>query len=242
MNNLIKWELKHTFKSKAFWGFGLFYLAIALLLLVDIQGGELATGYDAFLTNCNNLRGFFTLTIGIFGGTYFADAFEERRIQAAIMAGNSRLNIVLSKILASTLAIMIFSVIELVTGSAISFMSIKETGVDSWKPVIATGTLFTLAWAALTSICFIISMLVKKTGAAIALNTVTMIGLDFIVELTVEQPWGERLSRFTLPGQTFFSLAAESKSEMITSALVSVSGLLLITAVSYIIFRKDELK
>ena len=59
MNNLIKWELKQTFKSKAFWGFAVFYICSALLLLVDVIGGDQETIYDAFLTNMNNTNAFF---------------------------------------------------------------------------------------------------------------------------------------------------------------------------------------
>lgn len=242
MNNLLKWELKQTFKSKAFWGFLILYLAVALLLLVDLLGGDIETGYNAFSTNINNLNGFLFLTIGIYGGIHFADAFEGRRIQAAVMAGNSRLNVVLSKIMSFSLVVAIYCVMELVVGSTIGFMATKETGVDSWKPVIVASALFTLAWVVLSSICFIISMIMKKTGGAVALNTVALLLTDLVMQFIIDKPWGEKVCRYTFPGQVVFSLMAESRSEIITSALVSVSGLLLTAAVAYIIFRKIELK
>lgn len=242
MNSLIKWELKQTFKSKAFWGFGVFYTISALLLLVDISGTDQGTMYNSFLTNMNNTNAFFMLALGIFCGIHFAGAFEERRIQAAIMAGNSRMSIIMSKMLSFSLVMTIYSVLALGIGSIISYVSFEEVGVDSWMTPVTQSLIFTFAWVSFASICFITSMLVKKTGAAIAINVVTFLVSDLVAQLVMEKELGIKIIKFTPIGQTMLSLVNTSKADITTSVLVSGIGLLLTFVIASIIFRRTELK
>ena len=242
MNNLIKWELKQTFKSKAFWGFAVLYMFSALLLLVDISGGDSGTMYDAFLTNMNNTNGFFTLTLGVFCGLHFAGAFEDRKVQAAIMSGSSRMDIIVSKLLSFSIVMTIYSVLALGIGSIISIVAFKDAGVDSWMTPVAQSLIFTFAWVALASICFIISMLVKKVGAAIAINVVTFLVSDLVVQLVMDNELGFKIIKFTPIGQTMLSIANTSKADIMTSIVVSSVGLLLTIIVAFIIFRRTELE
>ena len=242
MNSLIKWELKQTFKSKAFWGFAVFYTISALLLLVDISGTDQGTMYNSFLTNMNNTSAFFMLSLGIFCGIHFAGAFEERRIQAAIMAGNSRMSIIMSKMLSFSLVMTIYSVLALGIGSIISYVSFEEVGVDSWMTPVTQSLIFTFAWVSFASICFITSMLVKKTGAAIAINVVTFLVSDLVAQLVMEKELGSKIIKFTPIGQTMLSLVNTSKADITTSVLVSGIGLLLTFVIASIIFRRTELK
>ena len=55
------------------------------------------TGYDAFLEGLNNYNAFVIFLIGVFAGIHVTGAFEGRKIQSAVMAGNSRFNILLAK-------------------------------------------------------------------------------------------------------------------------------------------------
>ena len=242
MNNLIKWELKQTFKSKAFWGFAVFYIFSALLLLVDISGDDSKTMYDAFLVNMNNTNAFFTLTLGVFCGLHFAGAFEDRKVQAAIMSGNSRMNIIVSKLLSFSIAMTIYSVLALGIGSIISIVAFKEAGVDSWMTPVAQSLIFTFAWVALASICFIISMLVKKVGAAIAINVGILLVSNTVAQLVMEKELGLKICKFTPIGQTLLSITNTSRADITTSVVASGIGLLLTATIAFIIFRRTELK
>ena len=242
MNNLIKWELKQTFKSKAFWGFAVFYIFSALLLLVDISGDDSKTMYDAFLTNMNNTNGFFMLALGIFCGIHFAGAFEERKVQAAIMAGNSRMSIIMSKLLSFSIVTTIYSALALGIGSIISYVSFEEVGVDSWMTPVTQSLIFTFAWVALASICFIISMLVKKVGAAIAINVGILLVSNTVAQLVMEKELGFKICKFTPIGQTLLSITNTSRADITTSVVASGIGLLLTAVAAFIIFRRTELK
>lgn len=244
MKNLIKWELRQSFKAKAFWGFGIFYLLFgAFMLIVDMLAAEVSyTGYEWFLSNCNNLNSIFLLTIGIYSGIHTAGAFEERRVQAAIMAGNSRFKIIVAKLFSFSLVIAIYGSLSLGTNSIIGFLCTKEKGIDSLLTVIGQGMLYVLVQVSFISICFFISMIVKKLGAAIAVNEVALILLDLFVQLLVGQTWAEKLLKFTPVGQTIYSLTDTGLTHIMTSVFVSVLGILITVVATYMMFRKDELK
>lgn len=243
MKNLVRWELKQSFKAKAFWGFGITFVFVNFLLnLVDMIDMKDATGYDLFLKNCNNINSFFLLSFGIYAGMLVAGAFEERKIQAAVMAGNSRWSIVLAKFLSFSLAIVIFTAASVGLSSIPAFMLTSETGVDSFGTLMIQCILYIFAQVSFLSICFVVSMYVKKLGAAIGVNLAVLLAIDVCEQLVANKPWGETLIRYTAIGQTVLSFSESSPSNMMTSILVSASGVLLTIAVAYIIFRKDELK
>ena len=83
MGGLLKWELKQTFSSKAFWITGAALVAIpALMLMMTLKDGDF-TGYEAYLEGLNNYSSFMMLMIGVFAGIHVTGAFEGRKIQAA---------------------------------------------------------------------------------------------------------------------------------------------------------------
>ena len=97
MGSLLKWELKQTFSSKSFWITGAALVAIpALMLMMTLKGSDF-TGYEAYLEGLNNYSSFMMFIIGVFAGIHVTGAFEGRKIQAAVMAGNSRIKILLPR-------------------------------------------------------------------------------------------------------------------------------------------------
>lgn len=173
---------------------------------------------------------------------HVAGAFEERRIQAAIMAGNSRLGIVLSKFLSFSLAITIFTVASVGLSSITAFLLAPETGVESVGTLLLQCIIYIFAQISFLSICFVVSMFVKKLGAAIGINFAVLFTLEMCEQLMANKPWGEIFIRYTAIGQTMLSLVDSSPENMMTSILVSTLGVLLTLGVTYIIFRKEELK
>lgn len=243
MKNLLRWEMKQSFKSKAFWGFGIiFVLATFLLNLLEIFSAEDATGLDMFVKNCSNLNSFFLMSFGIFAGMHVAGAFEERRIQAAVMAGNSRWNVVLAKYLSFVIAIAVFTAASAGLSSIPAFLRGTETGIESFGTLMIQCILYVFAQISFLSICFVISMFVKSLGAAIGINFAVLLAIDVCVELVANKSWGETVIRHTAIGQTMLSFAESSSKSMLTSVWVSALGVLLTVVAAYIIFRKDELK
>lgn len=243
MKHLLKWEMKQSFKSKTFWGFGItFVLATFFLNLMDIFEKNDATGLDLLLTSCSNINSFFLLSFGIFAGMHVAGAFEERRIQAAVMAGNSRWNIVLAKFLSFAMAIAIFAATSVGLSAIPAFLHVSEAGVESVGTLIVQCILYVFAQISFLSICFVISMYVKRLGASIGINLVVLLIIDLCGELVVNKPWGENIVRHTAFGQTVFSFMESSPASMMTSIWVSALGILITVAIAYIMFRKEELK
>ena len=152
MRNLLKWELKQTFQSKAFWGFGitLTLMNIIFLFITSIDG-ELG-GFELFMQGCSDYNSFILLFIGIFAGIHVAGAFEERKIQAAVMAGNSRFNILAVKLFSYSLSIAAFSICAMgasliggvLSNEGVTFVDdfFREGNLESGEGKIVVGGVF----------------------------------------------------------------------------------------------------
>ena len=64
MKNLINWELKQTFQSKYFWGFGivLTLMNTVFLIITSVDGGK--KGFELFIQGCSDFNSFILLFIG----------------------------------------------------------------------------------------------------------------------------------------------------------------------------------
>lgn len=244
MRNLLKWELKQTFQSKAFWGFGitLTLMNIIFLFITSIDG-ELG-GFELFMQGCSDYNSFILLFIGIFAGIHVAGAFEERKIQAAVMAGNSRFNILAVKLFSYSLSIAAFSICAM--GASLIGGVLTNEGVtfvdDFFGEVVLRIVAYTLVEVAFVSICFFLSMLVKSLGAAIGVNLVSMLVLNIVGQMLISKEWAVNFMKFTPLGQTFMLLVDASTKNLIVSVVASVLGLSVTVTLSYIKFRKEELK
>ncbi len=244
MKNLLKWELRQTFQSKAFWAFGItFTLMNIIFLIITSIDGELR-GFELFMQGCSDYNSFILLFIGIFAGIHVAGAFEERKIQAAVMAGNSRFNILAVKLFSYSLSVAAFSICAM--GVSLVGGGLTNEGVafvdDFFREVVLRIVAYTLVEVAFVSICFFLSMLVKSLGAAIGVNLVSMLVLNIVGQMLVSKEWAVNFMKFTPLGQTFMLLVDASTKNLIVSVAASVLGLAVTVTLSYIKFRKQELK
>ena len=244
MRNLLKWELKQTFQSKAFWGFGitLTLMNIIFLFITSIDG-ELG-GFELFMQGCSDYNSFILLFIGIFAGIHVAGAFEERKIQAAVMAGNSRFNILAVKLFSYSLSVAAFSICAMGTSLIVGVLT--NEGVtfvdDFFREVVLRIAAYTLVEISFVSICFFLSMLVKNLGAAIGVNLVSMLVLNSVGQMLISKEWAVNFMKFTPLGQTFLLLGDASTKNLIVSVVASVLGLAVTVTLSYIKLKKEELK
>lgn len=242
MKNLLNWELKHTFRSKSFFGFGIIFIIVGLISMIQSLSEDSITGYTLFLENCANANSFLVLVIGIYSGIHFAGAFDERRIQAAIMAGNSRLNILLSKLLSYSLVIAVYLILSVGINSLIGFLLTKEVGIDTFITVIIQGLVFILVEISFTSICLLTSTIVKKLGTSITVNLITLLTLNMIMQSLIVKTWALKFLKFTPVGQTMLIIGDASTKNITTAIIVSILGLLVVILLTYMKFRKEELK
>jgi ABC-type transport system involved in multi-copper enzyme maturation permease subunit len=113
---------------------------------------------------------------------------------------------------------------------------------DFFREVVLRIVAYTLVEVAFVSACFFLSMLVKSLGAAIAVNLVSMLMLNFLGQILISEEWAVDFMRFTPLGQTFLLLADVSNKNLIVSVVASVIGLIVVLGLSYMKFRKEELK
>ena len=147
MGNLLKWEMRQTFTSKSFWIIGASLIVLpALMLIATLTFGSEFTGYDAYLEGLNNYNAFVIFLIGVFAGIHVTGAFEGRKIQSAVMAGNSRFNILLAKFISFSIAVALYSVASIAVSTVIGFASAGVTGLDGSfaRVIIARALVYTV--------------------------------------------------------------------------------------------------
>lgn len=245
MGSLLKWEMKQTLSSKSFWILGASLVALpALMLLMAISFGADYTGYEAFLSGLNDYNAFVMFLIGVFAGIHVTGAFEGRKIQSAVMAGNSRFSILLTKFMSFSIAVTLYSIAAILVSTAIAFGTYGVTGLDgSFGRVILVRTLvFIFVEIAYSATCFLASMLVRHLGGAIGLNLGLMIMTNLAAQIFLNFEWAEKFIRLTPVGQTMFIVADCSNTNIAMALAASAVAIAAVIALSYLKFRREELK
>lgn len=245
MGSLLRWEMKQTFTSKAFWIIGASLVALpALLLMLTLHFAGGFTGYSAYLEGLNTYNGFVIFLIGVFAGIHVTGAFEGRKIQSAVMAGNSRFSILMAKFLSYSIAVAIFSIVSIAVCSAIAFLMAGVNGIEGSfaREIIARAGVYTVVEIAYAATCFLASMLVKHLGGAIGLNLGLMLMSNLAAQILLNFDWAEKFVKLFPVGQTMFVLTDMSNKNITLALSTSVVALALVAALSYLKFRRQELK
>lgn len=245
MGNLLKWEMKQTLTSKSFWIIGASLVALpALFLILTIHFAIDFSGYSAFIEGLNSFNAFVIFLIGVFAGIHVTGAFEGRKIQAAVMAGNSRFSILMAKFISYSISIAIFSLVSIALSSVISFGMCGFTGIEGsfGREIIARSAVYILVEVAYAATCFFSSMLVRHLGGAIGLNLGLMLIANLAAQIILNFDWAEKFVRLTPVGQSMFVLADISNTNIATALASSVVALAAVVVLSYLKFRREELK
>ena len=245
MNSLLKWEMKQTFSSKSFWIIGGALITLpALLLFATLAISSGMTGYNAFLEGLSNYNAFVIFLIGVFAGIHVTGAFEGRKIQSAVMAGNSRFAILMAKFISYSTAVALFSVASIALSTALAFGMQGVNGIDGsfTREIIARALVYTVVEIAYSATCFFASMLVRHLGGAIGLNLGLMLMSNVIAQILLNFAWAERFVKLTPVGQSMFVLMDMSNSNIAVALVTSVVAIAAVLALSYVKFRREELK
>lgn len=243
MRELLRWEMKQTLRSKAFWGMGIaFLLCVFLFLLEPLYYRE--SGYDMFLLTMNNFNSFVVFFTGIYAGIHITRAFENRNIQAAVMAGNSRLSVMTAKLISYAFSIASFCIVTVGVNGLIGFIAggPGDLEVDFWSGVIMRSLVFAVVEVAFSAICVFLSMLVKNLGGAIAINLITLLALNIVTQLLISQELLMNILPFTPAGQTFFLFQDYTPANLMIATVSSVAFLFIVLGACFLKFRKAELK
>lgn len=245
MNSLLKWEMKQTFSSKSFWIIGGALITLpALLLFATLALSSGMTGYNAFLEGLSNYNAFVIFLIGVFAGIHVTGAFEGRKIQSAVMAGNSRFAILMAKFISYSTAVALFSVASIALSTALAFGMQGVNGIDGsfTREIIARALVYTVVEIAYSATCFFASMLVRHLGGAIGLNLGLMLMSNVIAQILLNFAWAERFVKLTPVGQSMFVLMDMSNGNIAVALVTSVVAVAAVLALSYVKFRREELK
>ena len=244
MKNLIKWEMKQTLTSKLFIGLSIAFIlgSVAFTLTPLLTGSHI--GYELFLQGLGNTNSLIVLLVGIFAGIHVTGALEGRRIQSAVMAGNSRFQVVLTKLISFALSVAVFSIGSLTASSVIAFVGCGFTGLEGsfFSDVIVKILLYVCIEVSFAGICFFISLMIKNVGASIAVNLISMLVLNGVGQYLVGQAWAAPILKFTSLGQTFLLIGDGSPANLVPAVIAAVTGVVFILVISYLKLRKEELK
>ena len=242
--NLYKWEMKQMFKTKVFWFIGGAFLFLMWLLDSEdlIKGG--IGGYELFLNLCGDFRSTSLFFTAIFAGLHVTGAFDDRRMQAAVMAGNSRSKVLLTKFASFASAIAIYFATSVLIPATIGFVRFGTVVEDGSfiRNVAARAPLYLLTEIAVCSVCFIISMICKKPGIAVIVNLLTTLTASIAIQFIAVKPWGENLLQYLPHGQNAIVLADMSNKNCVIALGVCIAFVVLVVTGSYAKFRKEELK
>ena len=226
MGTLLKWEMKQTFSSKSFWIIGGAIITLpALMLFATLALSSGMTGYNAFLEGLSNYNAFVIFLIGVFAGIHVTGAFEGRKIQYST-------------------AVALYSVAATTITTAIAFGMQGVTGIDGsfTREIIARIFVYTVVEIAYSATCFFASMFIRHLGGAIGLNLGLMLMSNVIAQFLLSFDWAERFVRLTPVGQSMFILADMSNGNIATALVTSVAAIAAVIALSYVKFRREELK
>ena len=245
MSRILQWEFRGLFKSGKFVGtFILMLLVGASYIGIGMSDG-VKSGFDGFIGASNFVTSTLYLAGSVFAGIYFTSAFQERMIQSAVMAGNSRFRIVISKCIGYYTALIIFILCPILIAT-LTMTGILGVGTITTGNVILvmlrTVLLVILVNIATMSVCIPISFFAKNIGLSIGINVGVILIWNGLTQSFITNPQVMKVLQYTSMGQSFLIFGELSGSDILRSVVVSVVTIFASIFVAYIKFKKEELK
>ena len=128
--------------------------------------------------------------------------------------------------------------------TALAFGMQGVNGIDGsfTREIIARALVYTVVEIAYSATCFFASMLVRHLGGAIGLNLGLMLMSNVIAQILLNFAWAERFVKLTPVGQSMFVLMDMSNGNIAVALVTSVVAIAAVLALSYVKFRREELK
>lgn len=245
MIRILQWEFRGLIKSGKFTGtFILMLLVGAGYIGIGMNDG-VKSGLDGFIGASNFVTSTLYLAGSVFAGIYFTSAFQERMIQSAVMAGNSRFKIVISKCIGYYTAMIIFVLCPILIAT-FAMTGILGVGTITTGNVILvmlrTVLLVILVHIATMSVCIPISFFAKNIGLSIGINVGVILIWNGLTQSFIASPQVMNVLKYTSMGQSFLIFGELSGSDILRIVVVSVVTIFISIFIAYIKFRKEELK
>lgn len=244
MGNLMKWELKSTFNTFKFLGMLMFMVLCGLVFIGIGYVDGLRSGYEFFGGVCNFTSSIIYIAGAVYAGICITNSFSERRIQATVMAGNSRLSVLISKSISYLLSLAFFigSPVLITTTITTCIWGIGNIEGSFTREVVLRFFMVILVNVAIMSICILISFLIKSIGVSIGVNVAATIIIYGLAQSLIAVEAAHKILSYTPIGQSFLIFSDLSYANTLKAILVSVITILVFFILTYLSFSKEELK
>lgn len=244
MKNLLKFEYRKLFSSKI-----LYVCCILSAILVGVYSittnhllGSNVSNYPIsnFVVQVMN-NSFIFIILAIFVAIFACSDFINETMKVILSRGYSRQNIFLSKlicVLSASLIIFIFSII-------IAFI----IGMSMYSHTGLTGNLFKILCAqaiivlAFSSLFFIISMILKKSGSSIAINVISTMIISLLLTVINQLLDIKKISLDSYWLSSLFSNVSEisvSHELLMKSVICSIIYIIGFIIVGFLVFKNNE--
>lgn len=265
MNNLLKSDFYRLFKSRSFYictliasllyGLSAFIIKWTYDTMIKLEGfGEAAdypfkSGLSYALSSFSS--GDIFLFMAIIIAVYTASDYTHGTMKNVVSKGFSKINIYMSKLITMSaacliviLAMFIVGLISgaIVTGKLTDTNPVYGTALQTLR-MIGIEILLSIAVVALF---IMISMLVRNTGVAIAINIVGVIYFGRLIFQILDMIFKvkESLTRFSLMevSSSFYNKLVDSSDDLIRAVLVGLAYLAVSTVAGIFAFKRMDVK
>lgn len=258
MGKLFKIEMKKLRKSTAMKvmlivAFGLSLLNVGLYAVINVLGDDVAqilgdvNGYSIASMLSRDTSDIMLMAV-ILMAVLIGGDFSARTLQTQVAAGYSRLSIIVSRYISSLISfIILYALYVGVTVAGVTAVYGFGEGITSvMVKELLFNFLYSIALAVvMLSLYMLFVFMVKSTGAAIGICVPFIaLGVDLIQMLTLVHETVEKVLSFTPFGQMSLLGGMYATGEINDIKFFGVCGVwfLIFTSLSYLSFRKAELK
>ncbi len=245
MLNILKWDLNGTLKSKKFKVVLMTMMILGALFIPIAAYNNVRQGFDGFLEGIAYINSIIYLAGSIYAGMSISSAFQDRIIQSAVMAGNSRLTVLLSKAAVYLTALVILCALPIIL---IGFMMSliygfgAQLSVEIIMYIMRVFVLSILMNMATMSICIPISFLIKSSGVSIGANIVVILLYNGLANVMLGSEKAIKLISYTSMGQSFMIFGDMTGISILKAVAVALTTIALCIYIAYSRFHLEELK
>jgi len=253
MYNLLKSEFFKLKRSSGFVVLLILSLVFGIISTISFAFGEIIgsginqSGHDAYFLIFTDLRTLMLIFAGAFSGIFIGEDFSCRAFQAEIAMGNSRLKVMLNKTVVYMVGICLMIFIWLVvvlSGTTIVNGFGESLSFELIANMIRAGLVFSLHICACSMICVLVSVILKNKGSILAINFLLLVIIDGIFQVfSMLNDKGLTIYAKTPFIQSLLSASPQmSGSELLISISIATVSIMSLFSISYVVFRRCELK
>ena len=244
MKNLLKFEYRKLFTSK------IFYICLIIPALLDIVYsittnnllGTAISNYPCgdFIVNVVNSN-FMFIIIAIFIAIFACSDFTHETMKVILSKGYSRQNIFLSKLICVLSASLIIFIFSIIIAFIIGINTYTHAGISvNLFKILCVQAIITLAYS---SLFFMISMILKKSGSSIAINIISTIIVSLLLTVINQLL---NIKKFSLDSYWLSSLFSNVSTisvshELLMRGLIcSIIYIICFIIIGFFVFKSNE--